>query len=225
MKSIRPILFSVAALVLSMAQSAHAGRPLTVDDANVNDPGAGHVEAWFARMPGHANTWNVAPAYSPIKDLEVSAILTRDTSENLSTSAIQGKWRITASQPDGCNFGLVAGISHRDNGGGNTPYLNALATCNHKGGALHMNLGLSHPDNEKTLTNWGVAYEREMSGGITGHIEYFGLENGKPTAQVGLRKDIMPGLQLDGTVGRSDGDVVFSLGMKNRFDACPEFCS
>jgi hypothetical protein len=30
-------------------QMHHAGRPLGVDDASVNDKGAGHVEAWVAR--------------------------------------------------------------------------------------------------------------------------------------------------------------------------------
>ena len=36
-------LASLVAVTLFLAQSAHAGRPLSVDDANVNDVGAGHV--------------------------------------------------------------------------------------------------------------------------------------------------------------------------------------
>lgn len=206
----------VAAIALFLAHSAHAGRPLAVDDANVNDVGAGHIEVWYARLPGKVNTWNVAPAYSPIKDIEVSATLSRDQTDKLTTSAIQAKWRIMPSNPEGCNLGVVVGVTHTSNGGRNTPYLNGLATCNHKDGTFHMNLGLSHPDGQKNRTNWGVAYERDL-GFATGHIEYFGQETVKPTIQAGLRKDLVPGLQLDGTVGRSDGDLVLSLGLKKSF--------
>jgi len=206
----------MAAAICMLTQIAHAGRPLSVDDANVNDSGAGHVEAWFARTAGHANSWNVAPAYSPIKDWEFSALLSRNTTGDWTTSAIQAKWRVTASQPEGCNLGLVAGVSHQSNGGENTSYLNGIATCNHSGGAFHLNLGLSHPNRGSTLTNWGVAYERDLGVAI-GHVEYFGQENSKPTAQVGIRKDIMPGLQLDGTLGRTNSETVFSVGMKKAF--------
>ena len=44
--------------------SVQAGRPLTVDDANVNDLGEGHVEGWWTRAPGDSRSWAVAPAYS-----------------------------------------------------------------------------------------------------------------------------------------------------------------
>ena len=206
----------IAAITCALIQTAHAGRPLSVDDANVNDVGSGHVEAWFARTQGKVDAWNVAPAYSPIKDIEFSALLSRSTTENWTMGSIQGKWRITASQPNGCNLAMVLGMSHQNNGGGNTPYVNGIATCNHTGGALHLNLGLQHPNGGKNLTNWGVAYERDL-GVATAHIEYFGQESSKPTAQVGLRKDILPGLQLDGTVGRSNSDTVFSIGMKKSF--------
>lgn len=205
----------VSALLMFVPES-FAGRPLSVDDASINDAGAGHVEVWYARMPGKTNTWNVAPAYAPIKDVEVSAMLSRDATGEVTSSAAQVKWRITPSNPAGCNVGMTVGISHTSKGGGNTPFLNGLASCNHTGGALHLNLGISNPDNSKSLTNWGAAYERDFSV-ATGHIEVFGQEAGKPTTQVGLRKDLVPGLQLDGTVGRSDGETVFSLGLKKSF--------
>ena len=211
---LRVIVFTLGYVSISL--DAFASRPLFVEDASVNDVGTGHIEAWYARMPGKANTWNFAPAYSPIKDIEVSATVSRDQTDKLNTSAIQAKWRITPFNPEGCNFGMVVGVSYTNKGGGNTPYLNGLASCNHKDGAFHLNLGVSHPDGEKNLTNWGVAYERDF-GFATAHIEYFGQETAKPTVQVGLRKDVAQGLQLDGTLGRSDGDLVFSLGLKKSF--------
>ena len=212
----RTIRHFVGLAALAVSVSAHAGRPLTVDDANVNDVGAGHVEMWYSRLPGKINTWNVAPAYSPIKEIEFSALVSRDMTGRLTTTAAQAKWRMTASNPDGCNLGMTLGISHGSGGIGNSPYVNGIATCNHKGGAFHLNFGISHPNGSKALGNWGVAYEREISG-MTAHVEVFGQEEGKPTTQLGLRKDIAQGLQLDGTVGRSDGDTVFSVGLKKSF--------
>ena len=197
--------------------AALAGRPLTVDDANVNDLGAGHVEIWYGRMPGKLNTWNVAPAYSPIRDVEVAAVISRDATDQVTTTAAQIKWRITEAKPDGCNICMTLGLSHASQGIGNTPYLNGIVSCNHKGGALHLNAGVLHPEESgKTLTSWGVAYERDL-GFATGHVEVFGQEQSKTTAQVGLRKDVLPGLQLDGTIGRNDRDTVFSLGVKKQF--------
>ena len=203
----------LSAMCFVCCQSAIAGRPFAVDDANVNDPGVGHVEVWYARMPGKVDTWNVAPAFSPFKDFEVSTQFTRNTTNNLTLSTLQAKWRITPSLQEGCNFGISAGFTHVSAGSVNAPYVNGLATCNHHGGALHMNLGISDPNKGKSLKSWGVAYEHEL-GGATGHVEVFGQESAKPTAQIGLRKDIVPGLQIDGTVGRSDGTTVFSVGMK-----------
>ena len=43
---------------------AQAGRPLTVDDANVNEVGEGQVEGWWTRSPNGARSWTVAPAYA-----------------------------------------------------------------------------------------------------------------------------------------------------------------
>jgi len=39
----------------------------------------------------------------------------------------------------------------------------------------------------------------------------------RPATQVGLRKEVIPGLQLDGTIGRYDGDTIYSVGMKKMF--------
>ena len=55
-----PLLPIVAALFFTNA--CQAGRPLTVDDANVNAVGAGQVEVWYVRKADGAGVWNVAPA-------------------------------------------------------------------------------------------------------------------------------------------------------------------
>jgi hypothetical protein len=199
--------------VLSAA-SCLAGRPLTVDDANVNDVGAGHVEAWFERAGG-ANNWTVAPAYGLTEGLEIAAALARDSSNRVTSSALQAKFRITESRKDGCNFGATLGLAHAD-ASGNTPYLNGIFTCNMDAGAVHLNLGANRPSGSATLRTWGLAYEREL-GALTAHVEYFGEQHSAPTVQFGLRSEVVKNIQLDGTIGRSGGESIYSLGVKFMF--------
>jgi len=210
----RTLLLSLAALWL--AAPAHAGRPLTVDDASVNDAGEGHVEAWYARQPGRAHTWTVAPAYAPIDGLELGAALSRDRTADATTGAVQAKWRITPSLESGCNAGAVLGVAHTRGAGGNTPYLNGLFTCNSGWGASHFNLGAMRASDGPTLGTWGIAHEREF-GRITAHVEAFGQRRSKPTFQVGARTELAKGLQIDGTLGRSNHESLVSLGLKQSF--------
>ena len=201
---------------LASAWPAWAGRPLSVDDANTNAAGAGHVEMWVSRAPG-STVLNVAPAFAPIDGLEFAVALGRDTSSKVNSSTVQLKWRITPSQEAGCNFGTSLGATRLSDGGGRQTFINGLASCNFGGqGSAHLNLGLVKPKGDSSVKTWGVAYEREL-GPVTGHVEFFGAKGSKPTAQVGARAKLSEAWQIDGTVGRSDGDTLYSLGLKFQF--------
>lgn len=215
MPTVNHILLS-SLLVLTLAAPVYAGRPLTVDDASVNDAGAGHVEAWYARQPGRAHTWTVAPAYAPIDGLELGAALSRDRTADATTGAVQAKWRITPSLETGCNVGAVLGVAHTRGAGGNSPYFNGLATCNSSWGASHFNLGAVRAPGGPTLGTWGIAQEREF-GQVTAHVEAFGQRHSKPTFQVGARMEVAKGLQIDGTLGRSNHETLVSVGLKQSF--------
>jgi len=52
----RPLAALIPLTLYLMASQAHAGRPLAVDDANVNEKGAGHVEVWVARDSSKVDT-------------------------------------------------------------------------------------------------------------------------------------------------------------------------
>lgn len=103
-------LFLLLPLALSFwGTHAHAGRPLAVDDANVNDKGAGHVEVWVARDSDKINTWNLAPAFAPIEGVEIGVSYAKARKTGTSEQAIQAKWRITPSQENGCNVASTLG--------------------------------------------------------------------------------------------------------------------
>lgn len=135
----RKVVFLLLGLVCTL--QAQAGRPLTVDDANVNDVGEGHVEGWWTRAPNGSRSWTVAPAYAPIQNVELGAGIAREQKTGLETLNVQAKFRITESQENGCHIGAVLGAA-RTTGESSMGYVNALLTCNHPTlGSLHTNLG------------------------------------------------------------------------------------
>lgn len=214
LRRIRPLL--VATLLATLIPAAWAGRPLAVDDANVNDTGHGHVELWAARAPG-STVFNLAPAYAPVDGLEFSGQLSRERGGSATSSAVQAKWRITPSQDNGCNVGVVLGVAHVSNGGGNAAYLNGLASCNDDSfGSVHFNLGGVKPNGGSATATWGVAIEKAF-GPVTPHIEWFGAQHIRPTLAAGLRGDVAKGIQLDGSIGHSGSETLYTLGMKFSF--------
>lgn len=213
----RPLIALLPLTACLWASHAHAGRPLAVDDANVNEKGAGHVEVWVARDSDKVDTWNVAPAFAPVDGVEIGVGYAKARKNGNAQQAIQAKWRITPSQDNGCNVASTLGTVH-EKSVGSSPYLVGILTCNTALGAVHVNLTRHNPKDAENYSSWGVALERAM-GSITPHIEAFGDQGGKPTLQFGAKTEIAAGLQLDATVGRDrqNSANVFSLGLKYSF--------
>jgi hypothetical protein len=206
---------AASALASLLVTSAWAGRPLSVDDANINAKGNGHIEAWVARDVGKADVISVAPAYSPWNVLELSGLLSRNRTDSINSVGVQARAQITAPQKSGCNF-LVALGHQRFNPGGNVPFAYTAASCNLTDFSLHANLGAAKPSGASSYGTWGFAVEHN-TGTFTAHIEAFGQEGSKPTYQVGARREVSKGWQVDGSMGRFDGETIFSLGVKFGF--------
>ena len=208
------LLFSLVTLTTSV--SSFAGRPLTVDDANVNDTGDGHVEAWWTRSPNGVRSWTVAPAYAPVDNIELGAGISREQFSGVKTQNIQAKFRITPTKENGCNFGAVVG-SARVDGESSKAYVNGLFSCNSTTlGSLHTNVGSLDVSSSQRVRTWGVAWERAY-GEVTVHIEKFGMENEKSTVATGLRFNVLEDLQLDTSVGRSNKQNIVTIGLKWMF--------
>ena len=212
--SLASSLVLLAAMVAAIP--AQAGRPLTVDDANVNDVGDGHVETWYTRGADGARSWTVAPAYAPVENIELGAGVSREQKTGILTQNIQAKFRITPTQENGCNFGAVVGYA-RVEGESSQPYVNGLFSCNSETlGSLHTNLGSLNASSSQRLKTWGIAWERAY-GDVTFHIEKFGIENEPSTIATGARFNVLPDLQLDTSVGRTNKQNVVTLGLKWMF--------
>lgn len=122
-----------ATTTLCVAWSAHAGRPLSVDDAGVDEVGHGHVEVWWEGQRGQPGTVYMAPAFTPMAGLELGAVLARDRNERHTLQGVQAKWLWSPAQEQGCNAGSSAGVVHRRQGAGQSAgsvvALNLIGTC------------------------------------------------------------------------------------------------
>jgi hypothetical protein len=211
----RPIAASSALTLVLLAGPALAGRPLSVDDADVADKGTGHVEAWVARVPRRTNVVNIAPAYSPWEVVELSALLARNRTQAITSTGFLARIRLTEPRETGCNALVALGHQH-DSPGGNLPFAYTAVTCRSAKFALHGNAGAANPSSARSYGTWGIALEHD-TGDFIEHVEAFGQEHAKPTFQLGARKQIAAGWQLDGTIGRTDGETIYSLGVKFEF--------
>lgn len=209
---------AAAGLAFVAGTSAWAGRPLAVDDASVNAPGHGHLESWFAHESGGVRAWNVGPAWGVAERLELGGLVSRDDADPAqTTAALQLKALWSASTDTGCNAGAVIGASRVRKVAGTGHYLVGLLSCNALGpGNAHLNLGHAKPTQQRGAATWGVAYEWPLAR-WTPHVEWFGMQRSRPTAQIGARTEIAAGLQLDGSIGRRDGAELVTLGLKLSF--------
>ncbi|MFT4194754.1 hypothetical protein [Ottowia sp.] len=215
MKTARRLALAAACTPALFGLPAQAGRPMLVEDAGVEEPGAGHVEAWFERAPGQARNWTVAPAYAPVPGLELGAALARDTHGRQTVRQLQLKWQPGVSAEGRCQHALVAGFA-RPLRGGNAPWLNGAVSCRIGPGVLHLNLGAAKPAGGQPGATAGVAWEQDL-GFATGHAEWLVARRARPVFNLGLRREIVRGLQIDGSLGRCEGRALFSAGLTLSF--------
>lgn len=204
-----------ATTALCLAWPAHAGRPLSVDDAGVDEVGHGHVEVWWEGQRGQPGTVYMAPAFTPMAGLELGAVLARDRNERHTLQGLQAKWLWSPAQEQGCNAGSSAGVVHRRQGAGQSAgsvvALNLIGTCAATWGVVNANLGSQRERGQSWRATWGASVERSW-GAITPHLEAFGTQHSAPTFQTGARWEWAPGRQLDATIGRQQGRTLLSVG-------------
>jgi hypothetical protein len=204
----------IAATLLMTVNASYAGRPLLVDDANINEKGAGHVEAWFEKN-GSDKSFTIAPAYAVANGLELSLSYNRDTPYTAAITSVGGKYQISKPQDKGCHSAVSLGLARTS--GNHAVGINLIGTCSLGGPDIHVNLSAAR--DSATHTNaraLGVALEKDV-GLATLHIEAVAQQHAKPVFQVGARKEIIKNWQLDGTAGRQGGQNLFSLGTKYQF--------
>lgn len=208
-------IFSLLAITL-VGVSAQAGRPLNVDDANVNDQGVAHVETFWTRAADGSRTLTIAPTFSPLPGLDLIAQDVKTFAGGPHSQTFQAKMQVTAPKEKSCHFAWVLGVTQWQKGEGQKSFVAGNTSCDMGAGTLHSSLVSSRDAEGKDVPSWGVAWEQTL-GDWTAHIESVAQRAAKPLVGVGLRRDVLPGLQIDGTWGKQGGKAVFSLGTKYTF--------
>lgn len=221
-RSSHPLLLAavLALPCVAWTSSAHAGRPLTVDDANVDTVGDGHIEVWWEGLRGQRGSLYAAPAYTPMEGLELGVVLARDLHERQTLQGLQVKWLFTAALTQGCNTAATAGATRRSPGpaqnGGSTVALNLIGTCAMEWGVANANAGMQREPTLPWRATWGLSVEHSL-GAVTPHLEAFGTQHNPPVVQAGARWEWTQGYQLDATLGRQQRRTLLSLGFARGF--------
>ena len=205
--------------------AAHAGRPLSTEDAATLEDKACQVEAWVDRSRVETRAWAV-PACNFGWGVEWQAGFARsraDGHSEFSESYVQGKKVLVAPTEGTAGFGIVAGVARfvrrETYRAYDDPYAIVPVTWIMSADtSMHFNLGWTRDRNAKSdSTLWGVAGEHAITHKITLVAEAFGTDRERPFGRIGARLNAAKGLDFDFTVvGRSGGssaDRYLSIGL------------
>ncbi|MBH1986288.1 MAG: hypothetical protein I8H76_03060 [Burkholderiales bacterium] len=137
--------------LLGAPGEAGAARPLTTDDAGVNEPGTCQVEAWRDQDRG-AHHHHVAPACGVVTGVElgVEGVWSAPRDEQAQGRGLALKWVPAWARLDAIQFGLKLGVSSqkepgaRQWGAGQSTALVLASMPLHEHWDLHLNAGHLH---------------------------------------------------------------------------------
>lgn len=205
------VLIALASLVTIVP--AHAGRPLTTDDAAILDAGACQLEAWIERSRDLNSSW-LNPGCNPFGQTEFSlgaARLRTDADAAVTSRQWQVKHLLRAYDAEQPGFALAAGEQHVRRGEEHHVFVNGIATLPLAGEVhlLHVNLGgvrLREEAKQSNRATWGIALDNKVGSATRIAVETFGTSGERPNWQLGIRHELVSGrVQIDASVGSAYG--------------------
>lgn len=197
----------------ALAMPVEAGRPLATDDAAIVEAGACQLEAWVERSTDARGTW-LNPGCNPFGRTEFAFGGTRTRPEGesaFSTRQWQVKQLLRGFDAEKTGFAVAVGGSRVLHGEQRQHFLNGIATVPLAGEArvLHLNLGALRTRAEagdRTRASWGIAFDAGLAHATRASIETFGISGERPSWQLGLRHELIPGhVQIDASIGSALG--------------------
>ena len=200
-----------AALVLLAVASTpvFAGRPLTTEDASIQEDKACQVETWIDRSREATQGWFV-PACNFGANIEWQTGFARtreEGSSRFSEAYFQAKtlWRPSEEAP--WAIGLVTGVTRKQretHRGWENPYVTVPLSVTPESSVttFHFNVGWSQDRADgRNATTWGVAGEHALSTRLTLLAETFGENAARPFIRAGGRYSVVK--------DRLDADLTF----------------
>lgn len=208
--------------------SALAHRPMAVDDAGGMAQGDAKLEFGWSR-DDEARGYDGAAGYVVVDglELEVSVEKQWDHADNPTIRArgagLAAKW-VPIAADHGLSMGLKAEYGkawakasgfpeERGKGYGVT----GLLTWTYgSGAAAHVNLGRGWEEidgDTDAVNGWGLGVSYPVTARFDVAAEVFGLEDGRPDRQVGVRYEVAEGVQLSAAFGRGNDRSFANAGI------------
>lgn len=205
---------------------ALAGRPLTTDDASIQQEKACQVESWLDRSREATQSWFV-PACNFGANIEWQvgfARLHEQGRSAFSESYFQGKTLFRSLDDSPWGVGLTVGVTRKaqreTHRGWENPYVIVpVSLTPSEATTIHFNVGWSQDRaKRRNVTLWGVAAESAVTQRLTLLAEAFGENARRPFLRAGGRvsaiKDTLDfDLTVVGRPGGTRGERFVSLGV------------
>ncbi|MYM22514.1 hypothetical protein GTP46_07645 [Duganella sp. FT135W] len=212
-----------ACLLAYATLPAHAGRPMTVDDAAIVDPGQCQLETYALRADEVREFW-ATPACNVGGTWELAAggAWMEDNRRTMHYGRLQAKTVFKTLDPGGWGIGLVLANQFRSGRGldgdlsANMPLSFSLRDDSV---LLHLNAGVVRMQSRRrTDASWGIGAEFKLSERNSLTAETFGRQRSGSRYQVGFAHALIPDhLQIDATWGsrmaRGASEPVVTLGL------------
>lgn len=222
----------LAAALLTLSGTAHAGRPLATEDADYLEQGKCEAEGFYAHLKPSgfeaAKGWTLQGACGIGANTQVALAYSRARSgdETAQGLLLGGKTGIITRSGDGLGLTLAWGLTGEKASGSSfehaLTYLNLVATRElSPSWTAHANLGWLRSESADTnSTTWNLAIEKALGNGLEVMGELYGDDRSKPWVGAGLRWAASNQLSLNASVAVQNDTPklrLFTAGFKFAF--------
>ncbi|MFT3956506.1 MAG: hypothetical protein QM722_19620 [Piscinibacter sp.] len=222
----------LAASLLVLGGTAHAGRPLATEDADFLDRGQCEAEGFVARAAASGEPalrgWTLQGSCGVGANTQLALAVSRSRSDGASGSGLLfgGKTGILPREGDGLGLTLAWGLVGAKAAGGSMEhelsYLNLVATRElSPGWTGHANLGwLRSESADASSTTWNLAIEKSIGNGVDLMGEVYGDDRSDEWLGLGVRWAASDKLSLNASWATQNGTPrarLWTLGFKFAF--------
>ena len=204
---------SILLAALLIVTTAHAGRPLVTDDADVLDRGTCEIEGVAARERAGAdrataNALQFGCGIGLRTQLALAGGRAKAAGVRADLASLSGKTALAGEEGSGMTT-LGYGVDGTRTSGGSWEHAATSLTLLHsrplgRAAALHLNLGHARDEqSDRRSTTWGAAIEHAGFGSLAPMAELYGDDREAPHWNVGLRWTLAADrVWLDASFGR-----------------------